>query len=453
MAVSTTYSRPDFQRSALNWKSLDGSWDFIFDDQDSGLAELWQRRGIPAQTGGKQNHTKRQIQVPYAFQTSASGIGLNEVHEVIWYERTISDIRTPDENAQGNRLILRFGAVDYECSVWVNGYYMGGHLGGHVPFDVDISDAVDDANSSKDAWVTIRVRDSPYDLTQPRGKQFWREIPESIWYTPTSGIWLSVWLESVPKMRLGNSSEGTILRSDDIVGGQLQAHVVVVGRTAGSACTVEIEASIGGQHVSNSGRKKFENESRFADFNVDMKVPDQAKARSLGAPYNIDGCLSSHLALWAPEHPALYDLTLRLHDTAGNVVDEVKTTTGMRSLSWMDGDGTFRLNGKPYFQALVLDQGYWVKTGLTAPDQDALKADIKMSIEMGFNGCRKHQKVEDPLFLYWADRLGYLVWGEIANSQAFNDDYVTRFNSEWMEAMRRNINHPCIVAWTPGNES
>jgi beta-galactosidase/beta-glucuronidase len=125
----------------------------------------------------------------------------------------------------------------------------------------------------------------------------------------------------------------------------------------------------------------------------------------------------------------------------------------MRSLDWTTGDGSFRLNGKPYFQALVLDQGYWPETGLTPPSEEALKKDIEISKAMGFNGCRKHQKVEDPLFLYWADKLGYLVWGEMANAYEFDDVYVDRFDHEWMEAVRRDINHPCVVTWTPGNES
>jgi beta-galactosidase/beta-glucuronidase len=125
----------------------------------------------------------------------------------------------------------------------------------------------------------------------------------------------------------------------------------------------------------------------------------------------------------------------------------------MRSVSWQNGDGTFRLNGKPCFQTLVLDQGYWPETGLTPPSQEALKLDIERAKNMGINGCRKHQKVEDPVFLYWADRLGFLVWGEIADAYEFSDEYIARFDTEWIEAVKRDINHPCIVAWTPFNES
>lgn len=448
MASTATYPRPDFQRKSLNWTSLNGPWDLIFDDSDSGLSEIWQRKGIPTVAASQ---TKRQINVPYAFQTPASGIGVHEVHEVIWYERTISDIRTVEELSKGNRLIIRFGAVDYECSVWVDGQFVGGHRGGHVPFDLDVSDAIQPANSGKTARLTIRVRDSPYDLTQPRGKQYWGPVPESIFYTPSSGIWQSVWLESVPVMRLGNSSEGTILRSDDIDHGELHSHVAVIGRRAASNCSVQIEASLGGIFVSKASAE-LPKDKEFVNLNINMKVPNPGELQSK-APFNVPGAWHHKVALWRPGYPILYNLTLRLYDATGNVVDEVQTTTGMRSLSWQTGDGTFRVNDKPFFQVLVLDQGYWLETGMTPPSPEALKEDIVLSMKMGFNGCRKHQKVEDPIFLYWADRLGYLVWGEIANAYEFSNEYVERFNSEWMEVVRRDINHPCIVTWTPVNES
>ncbi|RAQ51064.1 glycoside hydrolase family 2 protein [Aspergillus flavus] len=443
------YPRPDFQRPALNWTSLDGPWDFIFDDADNGLSQRWHQKGIPANTI---THAKRQIQVPYAFQTPASGIGLHEAHEVLWYERTLTDIRTADELAKGNRLVLRFGAVDYDCTVWVDGQMVGGHRGGHVPFEVDVTDAFGTQESdTADRRLTVRVRDSPSDLCQPRGKQYWGPVPESIFYTPTSGIWLSVWLESVPRMRLGSSSDGLVLRSDDINQGQLHAQVVVLDRPAATKCQVEIEASLGGIAVSRS-RQDLPQDKDYVSLDVDMRGLDPESLRE-NVPFNVDGCWYNGIALWAPEHPNLYDLALRLYDASGILVDVVQTTTGMRSVTWKNGDGTFRLNGKPRFQTLVLDQGYWPETGMTPPSQEALKADIEMAKEMGINGCRKHQKVEDPVFFYWADRLGFLVWGEIANAYEFSDDYISRFNSEWIEAVKRDINHPSIVAWTPFNES
>lgn len=445
----SAYPRPDFQRKSLHWESLDGPWDFAFDDEDCGqTTQRWQQRGLPS-------HQKRTIKVPYAFQMAASGIGLYEPHEVIWYERTITDIRTPEEVSSGHRLLVRFGAVDYECSVWIDGRCVGGHRGGHVPFDVDLTDALpppEGPHIETTARLTVRVRDSPHDLTQPRGKQYWKPVPEGIFYTPCSGIWLSVWLESVPKLRLGSSSEGTVLRSDDLERGELHAQVAVLGRSPGQKCTAEIDASLAGISVGKSV-KEFPNERDLVSLDLGMKVPVPSQLQRKGSPYDAEGCWRNGVALWQPEHPILYDLTLRLYDDAGTVIDEVETATGMRNLDWRTGDGSFRLNGKPYFQAMVLDQGYWPETGMTPPSEEALKADILMSMKMGFNGCRKHQKVEDPLFLYWADRLGYLVWGEIANAYEFDENYVHRFNDEWTGAVKRDINHPCIVTWTPDNES
>lgn len=447
--MTASYPRPDFKRKALNWASLDGPWSFIFDDSDRGLSQDWQHKGIPSQAEKTQ---KRQITVPYAFQTPASGIGLYEAHEVMWYERTIEDIRTADEKAKGNRLLLRFGAVDYECSVWVDGNFVGSHRGGHVPFDLDVSEAFS-SDAKKNASLILRVRDSPYDLAQPRGKQFWGPVPESIFYTPSGGIWLSVWTESVPAMRLVCGSGGTVLRSDDVERGELHAQIAVSGRSARAECSVEIEASLAGFPVSKN-KANLPVERALARVDLSMKVPrSHASELQNKAPFNTDGAWYDGVALWAPEHPILYDLVLRLYDASGALVDEVETTTGMRSLCWTTGDGTFRLNGKPLFQKLFLDQGYWPETGLTPPSSEALKADIEMAQAVGFNGCRKHQKIEDPRFHYWADRLGFIVWGEMANAYEFGSDYVERMNGEWVENIRRYINFPCVVTWTPVNES
>lgn len=438
--ASSSYPRPDFQRSNLVWTSLNGPWDFYFDDQDEGLKENWQHSSPPASL-------KRTIRVPYVFQSPASGINERAAHEVLWYQRTIKDIRT----SLDDRLLLRFGAVDYEATVWLNGGLVGSHQGGHVPFDIDITDAVGKADGG-DARLTLRVRDSPYDLSQPRGKQYWGPVPESIFYTPSSGIWQNVWLENVPTARVGNSSEGTVLRSNDIGNGLLHAKIAVVGRKAQAPCSVEIEASFLGLEV---GKVKGDlpKDAEHLKLELNLRLPKDEYEKVAGTLAKDESVWRNGLALWSTEHPLLYDLKIRLYDSAGKIVDEVQTTAGMRSIDWLRGDGTFRLNDKPIFQSLCLDQGYWLDTFMTPPSTDALKDDIELSKAMGFNGCRKHQKVEDPIFFYWADRLGYLVWGEMANAYEFSDTYVSRFNNEWTESVKRDINHPSIVAWTPVNES
>ncbi|KAK1914456.1 hypothetical protein P3342_010445 [Pyrenophora teres f. teres] len=292
---------------------------------------------------------KRDIQVPYVFQCPASGIEEKGVHEVLWYERNVEDFQTSEQQEAGERLVLRFGAVDYEAKVWVDGQFYGGHRGGHVPFDVDITDAF---TKGKTHRLTVRVFDSAHDLTQPRGKQYWKAQPESIFYTPSGGIWQNVWLESVPTVRIGDASTGTLLRSNDIEGGNLHASIKVLGRPAGHNYSVELEVSLGGVVVSKTGK---------------TALPQDA---------------------------------------------DIVTLALIRS-----------------------------------------KTRHRAQQNMGFNGCRKHQKVEDPLFHYWADRLGFLVWGEMANAYAFSEEYVQRMDQEWREAVLRDRNHPCIVAWTPVNES
>lgn len=498
--TTDSYPRPDFQRSTLHWQSLNGPWDFIFDDDDVGLASKWQQSGLPSEVkvspeatkaaeegssehesitqkiasgtqeliknnllskaeGGQAVHSKRQITVPFVFQAPASGINDRGVHEVLWYERSISDIRTPEEKEAGNRVILRFGAVDYLATVWINGEHVGGHRGGHVPFEIDVTDTIDAAFANKEHRLTVRVYDSAYDLTQPRGKQYWGAKPESIFYTPSGGIWQNVWLESVPAARIADSSHGTVIRSNDIYSGNLHSTIAVQGRRAGQKLSVEMEASFSGARVSKTDKINFTRESDRVSFDLQLRLSEE-KRSSLpetllrNAPLGDESAWRDGLALWSPEHPQLYDLTIRLIDvTSGKAIDEVKTTTGMRSIDWTKGDGTWRLNDRPYFQVLCLDQGYWKDTFMTPPDADALRLDVELGKRMGFNGCRKHQKVEDPLFYYWADKLGYLVWGEMANAYQFSSEYVERFNQEWEEAVKLVINRPCIVTWTPVNES
>jgi hypothetical protein len=489
--VPSDYPRPDFLRENLTWKSLNGPWSFLFDDNDVGLTEGWHIYGIPDEatvnptnTNSAENteahsitakiaagtqellqgnqfkneHTvqkKRDIQVPYVFQCPASGIEEKGVHEVLWYERDVTDLRTLKQIISGYRVMLRFGAVDYEAKVWVNGSYFGGHRGGHVPFDLDITDAFKD---DKPQRLTVRVFDSAHDLCQLRGKQYWKAQPESIFYTPSGGIWQNVWLESVNNVRIGDASTGTVFRSNDIENGKMHASIKILGRPAGHSYSVELEASLAGVVVTKTDKIDLPRDSNTVSSFTDMRLSDDQMCQlptsltSTAPLLDLTAWHNNNTALWSPEHPTLYDLTIRLYQPSSDApVDEIHTTTGMRSLHW--DASTFRINNRPYFQALFLDQGYWPSTFMTPPSSQALKTDIELAKEMGFNGCRKHQKVEDPLFHYWADRLGFLVWGEMANAYAFSEAYCERFDQEWLEAVMRDRNHPCVVTWTPVNES
>lgn len=483
----SAYPRPDFVRDELNWESLNGPWSFLFDDDDVGLVQGWHLEGLPADVAvnssnkdahskaandafsitakiaagtqeliqGNQHkqdavttHKKRNIQVPYVFQCPASGIEEKGVHEVLWYEREVADPRDEQSKKNGYRVLARFGAVDYEAKVWVGGNFVGGHRGGHVPFDIDITDAFAKHSSQR---LTLRVYDSAYDLTQPRGKQYWGAQPESIFYTPSGGIWQNVWLEAVPFVRIGDSSHGTVLRSNDIKSGKLHANIKILGRPAGHTYSVQLEIKLKGTQISKTEKIELPRESDLVALDAVMTLSEEVKSQLGESLVDLFDDVRDGVVLWSPDDPTLYDVVIHLYDGTSTLVDTIHTTTGMRSLTW--DDGLFKINNKPHFQALFLDQGYWLDTFMTPPSSEALKTDIELAQKMGFNGCRKHQKVEDPIFHYWADRLGFLVWGEMANAYAFSAEYVERFDQEWREAVLRDINHPSVVAWTPVNES
>lgn len=389
------YPRPQFARR--DWLCLNGEWEFAFDDADRGLAEGWSAGRRPLD---------RRITVPFPFQAPLSGIGDRGFHDVVWYRRTVE----VPAAWRDRRVLLRFGAADYEARVWVNGHLVARHVGGHTPFAADITDAL----AGPAAVIVVRVFDPSTDRSLPRGKQYWEVASDGIFYTRTSGLWQSVWLEPVA-------------RENHLVGFR---HATVEG---GRGLRLETTAD----HP--DPRLRIEAVLAFGG---------REAARGAGA-----GTLELRpdpVRLWTPETPDLYDLTLRLLD-GDRVVDEVEAYVGQR---WVSVErGRVCLNGAPYYMKLVLDQGYWPGGLLAAPDDEAYRRDIAAAKAFGFNGCRKHQKVEDPRFLGWADRLGFLVWGEMANAMDFTATYAERFTREWMEAVHRDRNHPCVVAWVPLNES
>lgn len=390
------YPRPDFVRE--DWLSLNGTWDFSFDDDTF--------------------DTK--INVPFACESKLSGIGKTGLHHTVWYRRNF----TIPSSMDGKNIILHFGAVDYYCRVWVNDVLVAEHEGGQVSFSADVTHAVSYTEANT---VLLQVIDEYSDLEKPRGKQFWEIEPRSIFYSRTTGIWQSVWIESVSAHHL-HSVKITPLLDEKAV----KFEYILEG---GRALSLETQIWFNGTCASK--------------FTVETQSCKGAYTVSLDQPALQAWNFYEDLT-WSPENPRLFDVVFRIYD-GREVADTVKSYFGMRKVSIEDG--VFMLNNRPYYQKLLLDQGYWSDSLLTAPTDDAFVKDINLIKAMGFNGVRKHQKVEDPRFLYHADRLGLLVWGEIGSAYLYSREYANRMYREWADVILRDYNHPCIVAWTPLNES
>jgi beta-galactosidase/beta-glucuronidase len=401
------YPRPQFVRE--QWLNLNGTWEFEFDDERKGDEEQW----------GKGDKTLSQtIQVPFAYQSKLSGFGEPDFHDLVWYKR-IFDIPA-DWSHQ--RIILHFGAVDYAATVWVNGQLVAFHEGGHTPFQVDITPAL----KQGDNVLVVRAEDFSKDLALPRGKQYWKEKSASIFYTRTTGIWQTVWLEPVAELHIHK-----LKFKPDIDKNEIEIRTFLNSAPKGQKVEARIDIRFKDEYATSTTFSiSYREESRsirLHDFN------DHGLGR-----------------WWSPHKPNLYDVTITLI-VDGVEVDTLESYFGMRKISVEAGK--VMLNNRPFFMRLILDQGYFPDGILTAPSDDALKQDIELAKAMGFNGARKHQKVEDPRFLYWADRLGYLVWGEMANASSYSEEYVRKITQEWQEAIERDYNHPCIVVWVPINES
>jgi beta-galactosidase/beta-glucuronidase len=416
------YPRPQFRRE--DWTNLNGTWSFAFDDASEGLAKNWQ--GVtPEDLRSGNSPFDRQIVVPFCYQSRLSGIGETDFHDVVWYARTFEYA-----HADNQRLLLHFGAVDYRATVWVNGVQVASHEGGHTPFSADVTDAL----TGGESVLVVRAEDPSRDVTIPRGKQYWKKESESIYYTRTTGIWQTVWLEPVGYRRID-----TLRLTPDVDAASAEVELSVRGIEPGMSLRATIE--LGGEPVLDDN---ISLRTSLVERSLPLlhrgEVPDTPQMAHRPAP-----------ALWSPEHPHLYDLRLELLDQDGQLLDRVHSYFGMRKIEVRSGK--VFLNGRPLYQRLVLDQGYFPEGILTAPTDDDLRRDVELAKEMGFDGARKHQKVEDPRWLFWADTLGFLVWGEMANAYQYSPDYVRRITAEWQEALRRDYNHPCIVAWVPMNES
>jgi beta-galactosidase/beta-glucuronidase len=401
------HPRPQFQRSS--WYCLNGTWDFHIDAE-----------GMKAEPN--EVEWDREIVVPFSPETTASGVGHPGFYFAVWYRQIF---RTPELDS-AHRLILHFEAVDYKASVWVNGVKVCDHQGGYTPFSADITGALRESNEPQE--VIVRAEDDPADLSKPRGKQDWRLEPHSIWYPRTTGIWQTVWMERVPAIRISS-----LTWSSDLTRWEIGLNVAVhcsVGRK------LTLAVKLMREHIV------------LATDTYEVVSGEVHRRIALSDP-GIDDYRND--LLWCPTSPTLIDAFLELRDEDGRTVDSVRSYTALRSVD-VQGD-KFILNGRPLLLRLVLDQGYWPDSGSTAPDDQALVHDVLLAKVLGFNGVRKHQKIECQRYLYWADRMGLLVWEEMPSAYRYTTQSVERLTAEWTEVIRRDRSHPCIIAWVPFNES
>lgn len=405
------YPRPQFVRE--EWKNLNGKWDFKFDDDNVGEQEKWYSnpRGFPLE-----------INVPFAFQTELSGIKNTDFHDVVWYKRQVD---VPNEWKDKN-VVLHFGAVDHYAKIYVNGSYVGEHVGGNTPFSFNITEYL---SLEGPETIIVRAEDPSTDETIPRGKQYWKEESAAIWYTRTTGIWQTVWIEPVDNIYIKDVKMTPLLDTGEVsVDFDLSPHTI--------SKKLEVNISFKGKKLVSDIIEVNEQEIRRKFYLFNNKI-DRSEFHGVGWT-------------WRPEDPNLFDISFTLSDE-NNEYDFVTSYFGMRKVH--TENGMIYLNNRPYYQKLVLDQGYWESGLLTAPADEDFKKDILMAKELGFNGCRKHQKVEDPRFLYWADKLGFIVWGECASPSVYTNKTVGYLTNEWSEIVDRDYNHPCIIVWVPINES
>ena len=409
MIPRNEHPRPDFQRPSF-W-NLNGVWQFEMDDDDLGTAQHWYEPG---------HSFSREILVPFVYQSKASGIGpTDEIHPILWYRRTFQ----ADPAFCGRRVLLRFGAVDWACDVYVNGRHVGAHEGGYTPFALDITDALCEGDND----VCLRVTDTP-DTAQPRGKQYWRRGLMGCWYTPVSGIWQTVYMETVEDTYL----ERVHMIPD--VDHECVSCELSLNRIPAQPLEAEIRISCKGTPVRTQLVSICDRDTRVS---IDLGV------RS--AFGGLD-----HVMLWTPDQPALYDTVVTLKQ-ADRTMDQVQTYFGMRKIEVRNG--RIYLNNCPIYLRMVLDQGYWQESLLTPPSDEAIQTDIRLTLDMGYNGARKHQKVEDPRYYYWADRMGLLVWGELPSAYDFGSRSMSALSHTLEEFMDRDMNHPSLICWVPLNES
>ena len=393
------HPRPDMLRE--NWMTLNGEWQFEIDKAADG-----ESRGL---VHGKDLNAK--IIVPFCPESKLSGIGLGNTEKLknVWYRR-IFEVPTA---MKGKRVLIHFGGVDYQAWVYINGQLAGTHIGENVEFNFDITKLLKDGSNE----VVVKVLDNMWSGLQPCGKQC-GDQSYSCFYTRTTGIWQPVWLETV-----GSS----FVESVSVVPDPDNSRVMITAKVNGWDKDLSLKAEA------------------FADGKL-------VGSETATGPWQNKLVLNlKEKKLWEPGSPFLYDLKFTLY-SGKEKIDELKSYFGLRKIT-IDGRKIL-VNGKPVFQRLILDQGFYPEGLWTAPSDEALKHDIEMSMACGYNGARLHQKVFEPRFLYWADRLGYMVWGEYPNAGYHNQrEGFSAVVNEWTEILLRDRNHPSIVGWCAFNEN
>ncbi|HEU5054995.1 MAG TPA: glycoside hydrolase family 2 TIM barrel-domain containing protein, partial [Kofleriaceae bacterium] len=400
--IDPRHPRPQLRRAG--WSSLDGTWSFAPDPEGR-----WPAPGEVEWSGS--------IEVPFAPETPRSGARAPRAMRACWYRRALD----PVDLAPGERLLLHLGAVDHPATVWVDGAMVARHEGGYTPFSADITDG-----ARRGRELVVRAEDDPEDMARPRGKQDWKPEPHAIWYPRTTGIWQPVWLERASATRI----EALALTPD-----LARFEIEIAARVTGPAAR-RLRA------VLRLGDRLLADDTWLVTGGEVVRriaLPDPGIGDARGE------------FLWSPSRPTLIDVELELLDPDGRACDRVESYTALRSVSTRGG--RVLLNGYPIELRMVLAQGYWPESGMTAPDGDALRREVELVKELGFNGVRLHQKIEDPRFLHQADRLGLLVWEEMPAAYRFAPDALARTTREWTEVIARDRNHPCIIAWVPFNET
>lgn len=394
------YPRPDFVRD--DWVCLNGKWSYDFDFSKSG-----KDRGLCNLKGFLE-----EITVPYCPESKLSGVEFVDFIDAMWYHR---EIFIPSQWIN-KRVILHFGAVDYNCELYIDGELVGSHFGGSSSFDFDITDFV---SFGKTHDLVLYVEDDVRDDTHPSGKQSVEYKSRVCHYTRVTGIWQTVWMEAV---------DPNALKSCRIVPDIDNSKVLFIPKFYADCPDVSLTVKL---------------------FCSNKLIAIDTVIASNEASITVE---LDEMKLWCPEDPFLYDVEYEVY-CQDILVDRVSSYCGLRKVH-VEHDKFF-LNNKPFFQRLVLDQGYYPDGIWTSPTDEDLKNDIQLGLDAGFNGARAHQKMFEPRYLYWADKMGYVLWAESASwgCNINKPESYRNFASEWTETVKRDINHPSIIVWSPFNET